>query len=627
MVMKAYFLGLALLLHAAILNGQSNIEKGNTCYNNNDYQCALDNFLIVLDKQSYKEGERYLVEFYIGNCYNLLKQYNQAETYLKKSLASRPDYRLSTWSMADVYFNLKKYNDAVTWYKKTLGLAATAEDKDIINKWLGMSYYRLKEYTTALATFKKIQSRQKALYDMDANIGNSYLNLGKYDSALTYYKIAEKFYGSGDTAVKVLRLNMGKAHRSLGNYDQAMEILDALLKQFPAYGSAIWEKGLNYVNKKEYNNAITWYKKALPFYAGDTANSYILYGNIATGYQSLENYAEVANWYFKRKDYAANKYFDYAKAASLQYGKLKQPAAAEKICLEAINAYQLESAEKKTSGKYDIVKLNSIAGKIALAKKDTAKAMKYFEEAFRIDIAAYEANAGAGEIAWARKKADDYKKYYNNLYKTTYDTLLTTKKEIANVYGRAAYIEANIKKNDIYSYSGFVQNALSFDSTQKEAVLLWPIVLIKGYSYNLNTYRKPCLSLLDKAIKLYAADKEYLSDLYNSKAVITDPKDTAAIRKALEEAVKIYPDNIRPWDNLLKFYSSYDNAKGAVMVDKLITILKKKKDNVTLADAYVYKGDFLWRTNKKADARKQYAEALVWNPENKNAKERAKLVD
>ena len=133
--------------------------------------------------------------------------------------------------------------------------------------------------------------------------------------------------------------------------------------------------------------------------------------------------------------------------------------------------------------------------------------------------------------------------------------------------------------------------------------------------------------MLDKAIRIYATDKEYLSDLYNSKAVITDPKDTTAIRKALEEAVKIYPENLRPWDNLLKFYGSYDNAKGAVMVDKLIAILKKKKDNVNLADAYVYKGDFLWRTNKKADARKQYAEALIWNPENKNAKERAKLVD
>lgn len=625
--MKAFFIGIVGLLSSYILIAQSNIEKGNTCYDNKDYQCALDNFLIVLDKQLYKEGDRYLVEYYIGSCYNALKQYARAETYFLKAVASKPNDRLNSWGLADVNFNLKKFTDAVTWYKKAHDLASAAGEKDIINKWLGLSYYRLKDYTLALATFKKIRSRENKLYDVDANIGNAFLNQGKYDSAIHFYKIAEKFYSSGDTAVKVLRLNMGKAYRSLGKNDLAMEIQDDLIRRFPAYASPMWEKGLIYVNKKEYSNAITWYKKALPYYVDDTTDYYTLCGNILSNYQLLDNYAEAVNWYLKRKDYALNKYFDYAKAASLQYAKLKQPVVAEKTCMEAINAYQLETAVKKSSGKYDFVKLNSIAGKIALAKKDTVKAMKYFEEALRIDNAAYEANAGAGEIAWARKKQDDINKYYSVIYKSTYDTLLSSKKEIANVYGRSAFVDANIKKLQPSSYSYNVEKALSFDSAQKEAVLLWPIVLIKGYSYQLNNKRVACLNMLEKAIKLYATDKEYLSDLYNSKAVITDQKDTAAIRKALEEAVKVYPDNIRPWDNLLKFYSSYDNAKGAVMVDKLITILKKKKDNVTLADAYVYKGDFLWRTNKKADARKQYAEALVWNPENKNAKERAKLVD
>ncbi|MGB5007006.1 MAG: tetratricopeptide repeat protein [Ferruginibacter sp.] len=605
--------------------GQSVIEKAYACHDNLDYQCALDNYLIALDKKLYKEGERYLFEYHVGSCYYALKQYTHAEDYFKRSLASKPNDYLSFWKLADVYYSLKKYTDAVTYYKKALDITTIAAEKDEINHWMGNAYYRLKDYTAAISTFKKIQSREKTLYDIDAEIGNSFLNLAKYDSAITYYTIAEKFYKSGDTAVKVVRYNTGKAYRGLGKYEQAMEILDALLKQYPTYASVIWEKGVIYVNKKDYNNAITWYKKALPFYTGDTLNSYTLIGNIAASYQFLNNYAEVANWYFKRKDYAVNKYWDYAKVASLQYGKLKQASAAEKTCAEAINRYQLETEAKKKTAQIDYVKMNSILGKIALEKKDTAKALKYFEEALRLDKTVYEANAGAGEIAWARKKEEDLKKYYKQVYLSTYDTLLSSKKEIANVYGRAAYVDANINKLQPSSYSLNVEKALSFDSAQKEAVLLWPIVLVKGYSYDLNNKRNKCLSNLDKAIKLYATDKEYLSDLYNSKAVVTDQKDTAAIRKALEEAVKIYPDNIRPWDNLLKFYSSYDNAKGAVMVDKLITVLKKKKNNATLADAYVYKGDFLWRSNKKEDARKQYAEALIWDPENKNAKERAKL--
>ncbi len=622
-----YLFTIAILFILCTGFSQSVAEKAYACHDNLDYQCALDNYLIALDKKLYKEGERYLFEYHVGCCYYALKQYAKAEEYFKKTLVLKPNDYLSFWKLADVFFSLKKYTDAVTYYKKALELTTITAEKDDINKWLGLTHYRLKEYANALSAYKKIQSRDKHLFNIDAHIGDVFIYQGKYDSALVYYKTAEKYYKSGDTTIKTVRYNIGRAYRFLGKYDQALQVQDDVLRQFPHYSSALWEKGIIYNNKKEYVNAITWYKKALPYYVDDTTDYYTLCGNILSNYQLLDNYAEAVNWYLKRKDYASNKYFDYAKAASLQYVKLKQPAVAEKTCAEAINAYQLETAARKSSGKYDFVKLNSIAGKIALAKKDTVKAMKYFEEALRIDNAAYEANAGAGEIAWARKKQDDINKYYSVIYKSTYDTLLSSKKEIANVYGRSAFVDANIKKLQPSSYSFNVEKALSFDSAQKEAVLLWPIVLVKGYSYQLNNKRVACLSMLDKAIKLYATDKEYLSDLYNSKAVIADPKDTAAIRKALEEAVKIYPDNIRPWDNLLKFYSSYDNAKGAVMVDKLIAILKKKKDNVTLADAYVYKGDFLWRTNKKADARKQYAEALVWNPENKNAKERAKLVD
>ncbi len=604
---------------------QSVVEKGNTCYDNKDYQCALDNYLIALDKKLYVEGERYLFEYHIANCYNILKQYANAEIYFQKALISKPNDYLSFWRLADVYYNQKKYTDAVINYKRASGITISAADKDNINKWLGNAYYRLKDYTNALLAYKSVQSREKLFYDIDASIGNSFLNLAKYDSALRYYKTAEKFYASGDTTIKSIRFNMGKTYRLLGNYDLAMEIHDALLKQYPAYSAALWEKGVIYATRKDYNNAITWYKSALPYYINDTTDYYILCGNIAANYQLLNNHAEEANWYLKRKDYASNKYFDYAKAAALQYGKLKQPGLAEKTCTEAINKYQLETAAKKTSGQTDFVKLNSIAGKIALEKKDTVKALQYFEAALKIDKTAYEANSGAAEIAWARKKTDDFKKHYELIYKTTYDTIVTSKKEIANVYARSAYVEANINKGLPSSYSSNVEKALSFDSMQKEAVLLWPVVLSKGYTYDLNNKRNKCIGLLDKAIKLYATDKEYVSDLYNSKAVITDQKDTAAIRKALEEAVKIFPENIRPWDNLLKFYTSYDNARGVLMADKLIAVLKKKKDNATLAQAFVYKGDFLWRLNKKEEAKKQYTEALVWNPDNATAKERAKL--
>jgi tetratricopeptide (TPR) repeat protein len=174
------------------------------------------------------------------------------------------------------------------------------------------------------------------------------------------------------------------------------------------------------------------------------------------------------------------------------------------------------------------------------------------------------------------------------------------------------------------NYLVSLESALGFDSLQKEALLLWPRVLIAD-NYTLNAKRPKCISVLNRAIKIYASENKLVSNLYNCKAVITESTDTASIRLSLETAVKICPENIDPWDNLLKYYGSYNNAKGAVMADKLIDILKKKKDNVSVAAACIYKGDFLWRLDKKEDAKKAWQEALVWDAANATAKERIKM--
>jgi|GEM_PF-2915404 len=605
---------------------QNEVNNGNDCYNKYDYQCAIDNYLIALDKKSYKEGDRYLLEYRIGDGYSSLKQFDKAKEYLLRAIATKPEYVYSHWALADNYYDAKNYQDAIIIYKKTFDLFTDKKDKEEMTWWIGNSYYNSKNYSSAITEFKKIQSRDDIFFKTDTYIGDAFYNLKKFDSAVFYYTKAINNYKPADSSLKFIRCYIGKSYREMGMNKEAIEQLDAALAIDPKYALPLWEKGIIFANKKEYASAIEMYKKALPFYAAktETTDAYILCGNISACYQNLNNYAEAVNWEIKRKAYSTNKYKEYQKIASFQYGKLNQSKEAEKTCIQGINEYILEPADKlKTLSSEDYVKLNAIAGKIMLERKDTAQAMKYFETALKLSKGNYEANAGAASIAWARKKEDDYKKYFTNIYKTTYDTLISTKKDIANVYGRAAYTDAYINKSTYYS-SG-VESALKFDSLQKESVLLWPVVLTAGSVYDLNNKRKACLSVLNQAIKQYATDKSYVSDVYNSKAVMLESKDTLAIKKALEEAIKIYPENIKAWDNMMKYYGSYDNGTGAVTVEKLITILKKLKDNASTAAAYVYKGDFLWRLNKKDDAKKAWQEALVWDGNNATAKERVKM--
>ncbi len=624
--MKPVFIAGVLFFTAITTAAQTNIEKANTCYEAKDYRCAIDQYLVALANKSFVEGEQYILEYRIANAYSQLAADEKALEYFQRSLASKPNYFYSAWGIADSYYNIGKYNDAVEHYKKAFQLATTTAEKESLYWALGETYFAMKKHTEAITVYKNISSRSGDYYKLDAVIGDEFFSLNKYDSALLYYKKAAMVISPADKIYKSLKCFIGKCYRLQGKPELAMQMQDTALANDPAYGLAMWEKGIIYANKMEYAAATDWYKKAVATYSKDSASSYSLCGNLAACFQNLKNYAEELNWQQKRKNFSSNPYIEYARIATVQYGRLQQYSAAEKTCAEAINRYQQETEDRKIRGKTDYTTLNAIAGKIALEKKDTARAQQYFDAALKLNSTHFLANAGAGTIAWARKIEADYKKYYSNVSKYSYDTLLSSKNEIATVFARAAYTDAYITKTSAFGYALSVTTALSFDSLQKEAVLLWPRVLSSSdYSYSLASKRDACLSVLNKAIKKYAADKEYVSELYNAKAVITVTTDTAAIHKSLEEAIRSNPDNISAWDNLLKFYGSYDNVTGVVVVEKLIAILKKKKNNPSIAAAYVYKGDFLWRSNKKDDAKKAYQEAMVWDNTNVTAKERIQM--
>ncbi len=621
--MKKLLLLIMLIAGALRVLSQTELTKANECFDKKDYQCAADNYKIALDKKGYKEDQRYLVEYRIGYCYSSQEQYGMALEYLNKSLVSKPGYYSSYWEMGNVYYNTGKFLDAVTYYKKAYDGTPSSADKETITWWLARSYYKQKNYTSAIPEFKKILSRQGTFIEADVFIADAFYFLKKYDSAITYYKKTLTLYKPDDATAKSINSFIGKCYRELGRNKEANDQQDALLALDPAFANAMWEKGILSANKKDYQLAIDWYKKSLPSYTKDSSDTYTLMNNITACYLNLSNFAEAVNWQMKKKPYSKNKYNEILKIASLQYSRLKQRIESEKTCNEGIAQYALETAERQKSlQNIEYVSFHNILGKINLERKDTTKALIYFEKAYKLNSSSYEANAGLAEIAWARKKDADYKKYFINIYKTTYDTLITTRKEIANVYGRAAHTDAWISK--LTYYSSNVESALQFDSLQKEAVLLWPMVLNQT-SWKLASYRKACISLLNKAAKYYAADKSYVSDVYNSIAVMYETKDTTAIRLALLEAVKANPENIKAWDNLMKYYTSYDSQAGVLAVEKLIAILKKQKDNATTATAYVYKGDFLWRLVKKEVAKKAWQEALVWDAGNATAKERIKL--
>jgi tetratricopeptide (TPR) repeat protein len=622
--MKLILPVLALLL-SVVSFSQSELVTGDKCYEAKDYSCALTNYLAGYQKGLYPADKKYFLEYRIGYCYAEQNKLAETKTWYLKSVASKPDYGYSWWDFAYILYRQAKYDSAIICYRKAHQYLTSQEDKDNMLYWTAWCYRNKSDYTAAANEFKKIKVHTRHLRLAEYYTADTYLQVSGYDSALIYANKALAFIPPSDSMHWELQLRFARIYKGKKEYGKAHEALNLSAAASPqSPGTVEWERGIVFANAKEYPQAIAAYRKTMPFYT-DSVNIRTLWGNIVACYRQINDYKELINAINSYLPYVKDKEPYYKEIATAQHDKLKQP----KEALKTIDLFHSKLGKELDSNKSGIKPVRAymltLQGLIQLAGKDSVKAIKSFSDAVRYEFSAMTANLRLGDIAWNRNNTEDFKKYYTNMYITAGDSVFNTKEDLARAYARKShvrYFNYGYKPTDIKTD---IELALKYDSLQKQAIYLWAVVLKDHYT--LSTYRDRCLGLLEKGVKKYGTDKQYVSDLYNAKGVMLDSKkDTAGTRKSFEEGLKIYPDNIALWDNLLKHYVAQNNyLAGIAACDKLIALLKKKKDAKTTAVAFVYKGDFLWRQDKKEDAKKMYAEALIWDSENATAKERAKL--
>jgi predicted negative regulator of RcsB-dependent stress response len=623
--MKQIFLLLLVIFPVALI-AQKEMADGDTCFNRGVYTCALINYQAAYDKNLYKPEEKYLIEFRLGYCYADAKNRPVSKSYYLKSVSSKSNYLYSWWNLGYTSYNESKNDSAILCYRKALQLAINQDDKDNILYWMGWSNYNKKDYQQAAAEFKKIIGRKGNNRLNDVSIAEVYLKDNSYDSALVYAQKAKETILPADSMYGLLQYDIGKIYRGKKEFGKSLEALDIAESANPKLKmNTEWEKGLLYADKKEYSKSNEHYTNTLAFYKNDSVNTRILLNNMLLNHRSANDYTGLIAALYRHLPYSQNKENNYKEIALVQYARLKQPMEAAKTAEAALALWGRGLDSTKAGMKIWKANMLALQGLIALNNKDTATALRHFTEAVKYDYSNMTAGLRLGDIYWNRDKPDEYKKYYSGIITVSSDSLMNTREDYARAYGRKSYVRYKYYSYKPADIKTDVEFALSYDSLQKEAIYLWVITLKDHYS--LSTYRDKSLALLDRGIKKYAADKKHAGDLYNAKGVLLDTKkDTSGTRKAFEEGLKIYPDNLSLWDNLLKHHQAQKNEQAGITVsDRLIAQLKKKKDSKQLAVAFIYKGDFLWRQDKKEEAKKAYNEALVWDTDNETAKARAKM--
>ncbi len=181
--------------------------------------------------------------------------------------------------ISELYRNYN--NDTSTQYaRQALNLANTKNNaywQSIGHNALGYNFYIGAKYDSSIYQFeqyRKISEQRRDHLNTGSainNIGNIYIELGKYSKALGYYMegLAERKIAGDKPNIAASYNNIGYVYKEIGDYDKAIENILTALR---IYDETKDEQGQSYANtflgvvyalKKEYATALQYHQKAL----------------------------------------------------------------------------------------------------------------------------------------------------------------------------------------------------------------------------------------------------------------------------------------------------------------------------------------------------------------------------
>ena len=248
-------------------------------------------------------------------------------TLVAKKLPADSNQVKAALGLASAYLGTQPDSSA-HWAKTAIALSEKVANG---KKWLtnglntlGMAQYYGSHYRDAIRAFEGFYEAAKAEKDYAKmgqaknNIGNVWIELGRYDSTILLYKEALKIRQDAKDSFGIAMSynNLGYIYKEVGNYDKAMENMMVANRYYTklgnkeALGNTLNNIGQVYLKKKENNKAISYFRSGIALYAsiGDERNVAISYHCIGNA-MSANNLHDSARYYWKiaEEKYTAQK--------------------------------------------------------------------------------------------------------------------------------------------------------------------------------------------------------------------------------------------------------------------------------------------------------------------------------
>lgn len=175
-------------------------EQGMQSFEKDKYEQAIN----ALETSVSLDPNNYLAYFYLGNSYENILNYDKALLNFNLSLGLRPDFAESLFSRAYLYYKTGKYEKAADDFRALLTLPP-GETQAI--------YYRGVKYgeNDQDTGFDALITMHDKNADLFNSLGQCYLNLKKYDSALLNFSRAIQLSPDNDN----FYINRGQTYQQL----------------------------------------------------------------------------------------------------------------------------------------------------------------------------------------------------------------------------------------------------------------------------------------------------------------------------------------------------------------------------------------------------------------------------
>jgi serine/threonine protein kinase/tetratricopeptide (TPR) repeat protein len=223
-------------------------------------------------------------------------KYNKNSIYLDSALlynenAKSIDDNLPLVNIASgMLLNEKgEFENSIKEFKK-----AIEEDKYNFNGYngLALAYQSLNMGNKAEETYKKCINLKPAYWVGYNKLGIFYYSHGNYDQALEQFKKVVELTPDNTYGLN----NLGAVYMYLGKWSEAKVTFKHVIKMQDDYSALSNLGSIYFFHEEDYTKAAEMFKKALEL---DSSN-YLMWGNLASAYNQIQEYKDRADFYFNR---------------------------------------------------------------------------------------------------------------------------------------------------------------------------------------------------------------------------------------------------------------------------------------------------------------------------------------